>query len=110
MSTMKRHRGLTYTQLRFTKERVLVSLVIHPHALKHGLTEDNIRNAWDNFVKRVYRGGKNENDQRKRACRHFLTRIPIVTMIGLLKGITSHTKYRDGVGICSQKSSIIGAG
>ncbi len=32
-----------------------MDLVIHPHALKHGVTENSIRYAWDNFVKRVYR-------------------------------------------------------
>jgi hypothetical protein len=39
---------------------MLVDIEIHPHALKHGLTESNIRYAWKNYVKRMYRQAPNQ--------------------------------------------------
>ena len=34
----------------------MLELIIHEHALKHGMSEDDIRYAWDNFVKTQPRG------------------------------------------------------
>ena len=34
----------------------MLELLIHNHALEHGLTEDDIRCAWENFVKMRPRG------------------------------------------------------
>lgn len=36
--------------------------IIVEHALKHGLLEDDIRFAWDNFVRKQYRGAPNEGE------------------------------------------------
>jgi hypothetical protein len=32
------------------------------HAYKHGLSEEQIRYAWDNFIKKAYRGKPNEGE------------------------------------------------
>ncbi len=32
-----------------------MDVIIHPHALKHGLTEDEVCYAWENFVRRQSR-------------------------------------------------------
>ena len=34
----------------------MLELYIHAHALRHGLAEESIRQAWGNFVKRRPRG------------------------------------------------------
>ena len=34
----------------------MLELIFHGHALEHGLSEDDIRYAWDNFVKMRPRG------------------------------------------------------
>ena len=34
----------------------MLELIIHEHALEHGLSEDDIRCAWNNFVKLRPRG------------------------------------------------------
>ena len=34
----------------------MLELIVHEHALEHGLSEDDIRYAWDNFVKMRPRG------------------------------------------------------
>lgn len=36
-------------------------IVIHPHALKHGLSEEDIQYAWKNFLARRWRKAPNEN-------------------------------------------------
>ncbi len=35
-------------------------VLVHPHALKHGLTEDEILEAWGNFVAKQHRHAPNE--------------------------------------------------
>ena len=37
------------------------SIFVHPHALKHGLTEDEVLWAWSNFVKSQQRSTPNED-------------------------------------------------
>ena len=37
-------------------------LVIHPHAFKHGLSESDIRHAWEHFARKQYRGSPNEGE------------------------------------------------
>lgn len=39
---------------------MIASVSIHPHALKHGISEDEIRYAWDNFVRSQQRTAPNE--------------------------------------------------
>lgn len=34
----------------------MLELYVHEHALAHGLSEEDIRRAWDNFAKRRPRG------------------------------------------------------
>lgn len=36
--------------------------VVADHALKHGVSEDDIRYAWSNFVRKRYRGAPNEGE------------------------------------------------
>lgn len=36
------------------------SVFVHPHALKHGISEDEIRHAWNNFVRSQQRRAPNE--------------------------------------------------
>lgn len=36
--------------------------IVAEHALKHGLPEDDIRHAWENFVRKQYRGAPNEGE------------------------------------------------
>ena len=38
-----------------------MELVVHPHALKHGVTEDQIVNAWEHFVRMQNRTTPNED-------------------------------------------------
>mgnify|MGYP004475551607 CR=1 FL=1 len=37
-------------------------LIIDEHALKHGLTAEEISYAWNNFLKKQYRGAPNEGE------------------------------------------------
>ena len=39
---------------------MMEEVFIARHAFKHGLCEDDIRYAWDNFLRRQYRGAPNE--------------------------------------------------
>lgn len=56
---------------------------IHPHALKHGITEGEILRAWTNFVKSQYREIPNE-DQCVRI--GYGSRLPTaIQMIGIRK-------------------------
>lgn len=36
--------------------------IVAEHALKHGLSEEDIRYAWSNFVRKQYRGAPNEGE------------------------------------------------
>ena len=36
--------------------------IVVEHALKHGLSEEDIRYAWSNFVRKQYRGAPNEGE------------------------------------------------
>ena len=38
-----------------------IQVFIHPHALKHGLTEDQVLKAWENFAARQQRRTPNED-------------------------------------------------
>ena len=40
----------------------MLRVIVHPHALKHGLTEKDIRHAWKHFVRRRHRESP-RNDQ-----------------------------------------------
>ena len=40
----------------------LTEIIVDEHAYKHGLTEEQIRYAWDNFVKKLFRGKPNEGE------------------------------------------------
>ncbi|MBR2835638.1 MAG: hypothetical protein IKE43_08035 [Coriobacteriales bacterium] len=37
-------------------------VIIAEHALKHGIDESDIRYAWDNFLRKQYRGSPNEGE------------------------------------------------
>lgn len=37
-------------------------VIIVDHAFKHGLTADDIAYAWENFVRKQYRGSPNEGE------------------------------------------------
>lgn len=37
-------------------------IFIHKHALKHGVTADDIEHAWNNFVRKQYRGAPREGE------------------------------------------------
>ena len=39
----------------------MIEVYVHPHALKHGLSEDEILYAWLNFVKSQQRKAPNED-------------------------------------------------
>ena len=39
-----------------------MDVYVAEHAYKHGLTEEQIRYAWDNFIKKMYRGAPNEGE------------------------------------------------
>lgn len=39
----------------------MADVYVHPHALKHGLSEDEILYAWSNFVKNQYRETPHED-------------------------------------------------
>lgn len=39
----------------------MTDIYVHPHALKHGLPEDEIRHAWTNFVRSQYRETPHED-------------------------------------------------
>ena len=36
--------------------------ILAEHALKHGFSEEGILQAWDNFVRKQYRGAPNEGE------------------------------------------------
>ena len=38
------------------------SLIIHPHAFKHGVSESDIKHAWKCFARKQYRGSPNEGE------------------------------------------------
>lgn len=56
---------------------------VHPHALKHGLSEDEIVRAWSNFVKNQQRECPRE-DQCVRVG-YCDTRTAAIQMIGIMK-------------------------
>lgn len=33
----------------------MIEVMVHPHALKHGATEADVRYAWENFIRRRHR-------------------------------------------------------
>lgn len=37
------------------------TVFVHPHALKHGLTEEQVLNAWENFIAKQRRKTPNED-------------------------------------------------
>ncbi len=37
------------------------NVYVHPHALKHGLTENDIRFAWEHFVRKQHRKSPEED-------------------------------------------------
>ena len=37
-----------------------MDVIVDEHAFKHGLSEDDIRYAWDNYVRKQHRGSPNE--------------------------------------------------
>lgn len=39
----------------------MADVYVHPHALKHGLSEEEIRYAWSNFVRSQFRHAPNED-------------------------------------------------
>lgn len=39
----------------------MLRVVVHPHALKHGLTEKDVRHAWKNFVRKQHRSSPEED-------------------------------------------------
>jgi hypothetical protein len=39
----------------------MIAVFVHPHALKHGLSEDDILYAWDNFVRKQHRESPEED-------------------------------------------------
>ena len=39
-----------------------MDVYVDEHAYKHGLTEEQILYAWENFIKKLYRGAPNEGE------------------------------------------------
>ncbi len=39
----------------------MIEIVVHPHALKHDLTEEQILYAWENFIRKQYRRSPDED-------------------------------------------------
>lgn len=56
---------------------------VHPHALKHGLTEEEILRAWTNYIKSQYRESPNE-DHIIRIGYGYSSQVPI-QMVGIQK-------------------------
>lgn len=42
------------------RDSMIDSVFVHPHALKHGVAEDDVRHAWSNFVRSQQRSAPKE--------------------------------------------------
>ena len=62
---------------------MIEEVFIHPHALKHGLSEDEILHAWSNFVRSQQRSTPHE-DQCVRIGYGRVTQ-DAIQMIGIMK-------------------------
>lgn len=61
----------------------MIEIYVHPHALKHGLSEDEIKFAWSNYVRSQPRSAPNEDHEVRIG---FGKKTPrAIQMIGVVK-------------------------